>query len=163
MSEPRKWYKPKDFVKFKEDVNNFGGQKKVSIATGITTNQIYRYVTEGSAMITENAIKIAGALNVKLEDYFELVNVKEGVKYVVESKNERDKTDMIVSEEIICGLKRKIEDRLLVSHSEIYVKEIMKVVDQLVIESSYLGVHCKENGKEKFILNAIAKRRNEKI
>jgi len=160
MSEKRTFYKPKDIDKFRLDVKSKGGQNKFSKLSGICSNQIYRYIKENSSIMKENAIIISNLLNVNFDEYFELVNVKENSEYLV--LFEKDKSDLAISEEMICGLKLNIENRLLITHSKQYVNEIMKIVDDLIIESSYLGVHRTQAHKEKFIVDSITKRRNTK-
>lgn len=74
-------------------------------------------------------------------------------------KDSKDKSDLDVSEEILMGLRRKMESRLLLCHTQEYVNEIMGVVDNIIIEASYMGVNCHINKNTKFIVRAIEKRR----
>lgn len=159
MSEKRTFYKPKDIVKFNEDVKSLGGQKKFATLVNIYPSQIYRYLKENTAISKENVIIIAKALNVKLDEYFYELNIKENSEY--KRTDVKDKSDIIVSEENICGLKLNIENRLLITHSKTYVNDIMKIVDELIIESAYLGVHCSKSNKEAFIVKSITKRRTK--
>lgn len=62
------------------------------------------------------------------------------------------------SEDVLMGLKRKIEARLSTTHSNGFIQEIMGTVDDIIIESSYFGVNCQKNGMDNMIYNAVKKR-----
>jgi hypothetical protein len=157
-----KVYKFIDHEKFKSLVKTrFGNIDKFAKASGIPDNAVSKYFNDDNISIfRKNADKICLTLKVKLEDTFIEEDVKYRTRQVI-SDNQQDKSNIIVSEEIIVGLKKNICDRLLLLHSKCYVNEISAILDELIIEASYLGVNCKEVNKEKFIVSAITKRRSK--
>lgn len=170
MSEKTKFYKFKDKWKFIESIKSYGSARAFAQAADMINSQVSRYVKDDTPIIDRNAIKIANAMKVDFDSLFIETQAKyvgkpktpPRVKRQYEKSLDKDKSDLIVSEEIIVGLKLKLEQKLLITHSKSYVNEIMDTVDELIIEAAYLGVHCKENHKEKFIVNSITKRRTIK-
>lgn len=156
----RQFYKFKDKKLYFDYIKKIGSQTKVANQTGICLNTISKYASNDCAIIKSNAITLAKVMEKDFDKLFIEVNVKANSTYKI--REDRDKTDYQISEEIITGLKRKIEDRLSIQHSKTYVNEILSVVDELVIESSYLGVNSALNKKHAFIVKAITQRRMTK-
>jgi len=157
-----KVYKFKDHEKFKSLVKTkYGNLTKFARASDIPENAMSKYFNdEHISIYRKNADKICLTLKVDIDKMFNEEDREYRTKHIV-SENQMDKTNIIVSEEIIMGLRKNICDRLLLLHSKCYVNEISAILDELIIEASYLGVNCKEVNKEKFIVNAITKRRNK--
>lgn len=155
----RQFYKFKDKKVYYDYIKKIGSQTKVANLTGICINTISKYASNDCAIIKSNAITFAKVMEKDFDKLFIEVNVKANSTY--KQREDRDKTDFQISEEIIMGLKRKIEDRLSINHSKTYVNDILSVIDELIIESSYLGVNSKTNNKHKFIVDAITKRRSK--
>jgi len=156
--EKRTYYKFKNHKLFLNEIKKYKNLSTFSLACDIHMTLITRYVTGNQAIIKDNAIAIAQTLRIPFDELFELTNVKKKDQTKKKVK-EQEKSNFEISEEIICGLKKKIEDRLLITHSKSYVNEIISVIDELVIEASYLGVNCREDNTHAFIVNAITKRR----
>ena len=164
MNDKRKYFKFKDKVRFVDEVKKFGIYKEFCKQSNIHINTLTRYMNEDIAVIKLNAMSMCKTLKIPFEEMFDEVNVKQDYYNQYQTvKFDRDKTDLIVSEEIICGIKLNIENRLSASHSKEFIKDISKLIDDIVIESSYLGVNSCKNGSEQFIVNAITKRRTEKL
>ncbi len=71
----------------------------------------------------------------------------------------QDITYLELSEHIITGLKRNIQSRLLVCNGKLLVDDIMELIDEIIKESSYLGVEAQKNNAADFIIKAAQKRR----
>lgn len=151
-------YKFKDHKRFLEEIQRFGTIKNFGIACDIHINQLSTYVNNDECgLIGENARAIAQALRVDFDELFILSKKKQVIERLI--KIDKDKSDFQVSEEIITGIKRNIEHKLSINNDKEYVKRIMALVDDLVIESSYLGVNCQRDNQADFIVKAIQKRR----
>ena len=159
-NEKRTFYKFRDKNKFIKSVKEFGVMNSFAQKCDIHLTQMKRYIIEDSNIEKTSALKIANALNVEFDEMFEYVKIKSNNSRKHSGVKEQEKSNFQISEEIICGLKKKIEDRLLISHSKNYVNEIISVIDDIVIESAYLGVNSREDNTHQFIVNAITKRRN---
>lgn len=159
-----KSYKFKNHQMFVMAVKKYGRIKDFSDKSTIPLNAMTRYLNNSEVTINkENVIKITSTLDIPVDVLFEDYAMRYKTRNTNPANNNtQDKSNLIISEEIICGLKKNIQDRLSICHSRVYVNEIMKTIDELVIESSYLGVNVKEVNKEEFIVSAITKRRSEK-
>ena len=155
----RQFYKFKDKKVYYDYIKKIGSQTKVANLTGICINTISKYASNDCAIIKSNAITFAKVMEKDFDKLFIEVNVKANSTY--KQREDRDKTDFQISEEIIMGLKKNIQDRLEITHTRPYVNDIMKVIDELVIESSYLGVNSALAKKHAFIVKAITSRRNK--
>jgi hypothetical protein len=151
-------YKFKDHKLFLNEIQRYGTLKNFALACDINVVQIGTYVNNDEcSLIGDNAHAIANTLRVNFDELFILSKQKQIIERII--KIDKDKSDLEVSEEIITGIKRNIEHRLSITHDKEYVKRIMDLVDDLVIESSYLGVNCQRDDKADFIVKAIQKRR----
>lgn len=151
-------YKFKNHRVFIQKLEELGTIRKLADLTGIHFNQISTYVNnDDCALVGYNAIKIADALKIDFDELFYYTKKKQDIERLI--KIDKDKSDFQVSEEIITGIKRNIEYKLSINHDQEYVKRIMALVDDLVIESSYLGVNCQRDNQADFIVKAIQKRR----
>lgn len=71
----------------------------------------------------------------------------------------RDKTYIEVSEELMVGLKENIRTRLSNCHTKPYIEEILNIVDNIIIESAYMGVQLERDKQAQFIVLAAQRRR----
>ena len=127
--------------------------------TGISIKHISSYINysdNGRLIREENAEKISRALEIEFDELFN----EKRIKHLNYGEKERDdKTDMEISEEIILGLKHNVMNKLLIAYSELYVRDIMSIINDIIIEASYLGVNSTLANKQAFIVKAIEKRR----
>lgn len=151
-------YNFKDHKRFLHEIQRFGTLKNFALACDINVVQIGTYVNNDECgLIGDNAHAIAQTLRVDFDELFILSKKKQVIERLI--KIDKDKSDFQVSEEIITGIKRNIEHKLSINNDQEYVKRIMALVDDLVIESSYLGVNCQRDDQADFIVKAIQKRR----
>jgi hypothetical protein len=106
----------------------------------------------GMGIKKENAIKLCEIENVELDKSF---------THSPPIAFEKDVSNLQLSEKIICGLKHNLEVKLRVMHNQLYVKELLVIVDDIIKESSYLGVIATKEKKEDFIVKSVQKRRKE--
>lgn len=129
----------------------------------ISKYQTYKMVSYASKIELKEVTKIFKNNKVKLEHakiLCELMNVEfdEGFSKTTIFL-EREPTHTQLSEQMINGFKANIVKRLSVTHSKMFIDEIIKVVDDIIEESCYLGIECQKLGKTDFIKKKIYKRR----
>lgn len=110
----------------------------------------------------ENVFKVGHKLSYKLAQKIcdiEGLTLEEGFDVFEAIKVDRDLTHTQLSEQMINGFKNNISKRLLVTHSKMYVDEIMLLIDNIIEESCYLGIECQKLGKTDYITKKIYKRR----
>lgn len=134
----------------KELLSKYNSINNLSKITNINYETLHNCLVEEWIMLENTALRISKALHLGIEDMFDQIDVLD---------IEKDVSYMQLAEQIIMGLKLNIENRLLISHSKSFVKEILDLVDQIAIESAYLGVQSQKDGVASFIVNAAQKRR----
>lgn len=110
----------------------------------------------------ENVFKVGHKISCKLAQKIcdiEGLTLEEGFDVFEAIKVDRDLTHTQLSEQMINGFKNNISKRLLVTHSKMYVDEIMLLIDNIIEESCYLGIECQKLGKTDYITKKIYKRR----
>ena len=65
-----------------------------------------------------------------------------------------------LSEEILIGLKNNVSKKLEM-HTLPFINDVQSIVNQIAIESAYLGIIAVKAGNTKFIEDAIIKRRSK--
>ena len=93
----------------------------------------------------------------RLSDYLE-VEFEELFEPNIQFHFQEDPSQLVISERVIVGIRENIAKRLSVSHSIHYVNEIVSLLDDLIIESSYFGAFMNQKGKDKFIKESLVKR-----
>lgn len=77
-----------------------------------------------------------------------------------ERNYEKSETYLEESEKILNGLKENIFKRLdTVGHNIYFKKQIEEVLNELIVEATYLGVNAQIQGNTEFVEKAIQKRR----
>ena len=104
----------------------------------------------GMGIKKENAIKLCEIEGIELD---------EGFTHCPPITFEKDVSNLQLSEQIILGLKHNLETKLRVMHNQHYVNQLLEIVDEIIKESSYLGVIATKEKKEDFIVKAIQVRR----
>lgn len=135
-----------ELIKKYDSINNFCNIFGVGKQTA--------YNLKNCCSVNENTVyKICEAAKIKIDDLFE---VEENIKVI----DEKDLTNEKLSDEIINGLIKKIETRMNVSCNRFLTKEILSIVNEIVIESMYSGYNYMNDKKERMMKEAIRKRRN---
>lgn len=154
-----KFYKFKDKRVFIQEIKRFGEYKNFALASDLTADQISVYVRLDKMVEYKNAIKIANALRIDFDELFELAKIKKDSYSKANNPNVKDESDLQISEKILVGLKANIKKQLEVSHDISYTNNILSLIDDIIIEATYLGYHQTRDNNEQFILKAIKKRR----
>ncbi len=98
------------------------------------------------------ATRISEYLNIPIEDMMNEADINSGII--------NDRTFYALAEEIIMGLKEKIYTRLASQgHSRDFINEIIDVVDNIIIESAYLGRELTKEKRDDLIVKSIIARR----
>ena len=110
----------------------------------------------------ENLFKVGHKVSIKFAQKIcdiEGLILEEGFDVFEPIQVDRDLTNTQLSEQMINGFKANIVKRLSVTHSKMFIDEIIKLVDDIIEESCYLGIECQKLGKTDFIKKKIYKRR----
>ena len=160
MSKPRE---NKDlFYKYNREmlidlVLQYESTMALAKASDVNYNTMYLLVEDkyGRSLVSEEvAVKLAELRGVPFDEMFTLTPK---VKHINESQ---ELTYMALSERILVGLKANIEKRLSTTHSASYVNDIIKLVDDIIVEAAYLGV-CSERDKQSdYICKKVQRRRS---
>lgn len=160
-----------DTEKFRQLIKEFGNASHFSKKSGMILSQVSGIQTGRvktiSPMNVERIALVSGLPRNKfmIIENGEMVasNEAPGAKKVAHDTEEPTKKYVPLfledCDKTITGLKRKIEQRLLVSHSIEYVIAIMETVDDIIKESSYFGLECAKHGADSIVMNAVQKRR----
>lgn len=128
--------------------------KKLNISEDVL-NKIYEDNECVETVSHATAKRISDYIDVLMCDAFEEVNEVTTMPF--------DRSFYTLAEEVIMGLKNNIVVRLESQrHTQVYIQEIIDVVDNIIIESAYLGRELTKDKKDDKIIMAIAKRRNNK-
>ena len=127
--------------------------KDVAKSVGISPNTMNKIVYELRGLELDYCKKIVDLIGCEFGDLFS----KDPITHIRESVDE-----VVVGERMIVGLRSNILKRIEVSHSYQFVNEVMGLVDDLIIESSYLGVVIERKKASSFIENAVIKKVMEK-
>jgi len=134
-----------------EGIIEYSGMKIKDFAKtiGVTPATIYN-AKGGMYVSNETAKRISEYSGVPMNELCE--ETSQVVDYT-------DETALDLSEVIIMGLVRKITKRLEVNHTQNYIDEIVKVVNEIIIEASYFGVEAHKANQHDIIRRAVKKRR----
>ena len=122
----------------------------ISLLANVNPQTITNAIVHGLGIKKENAIKLCEIEGIELD---------EGFTHCPPITFEKDVSNLQLSEQIILGLKHNLETKLRVMHNQHYVNQLLEIVDEIIKESSYLGVIATKEKKEDFIVKAVQKRR----
>jgi len=136
----------------KQLTDYFRSYMAIAKMSNVSCTLIENCIKFGLGIRKDSAIKLCSLNDIELDDAF---THQKPIVF------ERDVSNIELSEQIICGLKHNLEVKLRVMHNKLYVKELLLIVDDIIKESSYLGVIATKEKKEDFIVKAIQARRKE--
>ena len=120
--------------------------KEISEGTGLDYKYMMK-VANGDAEVSPKYIEpLCKFLNVDKKVLFEELDL---------SMLEQGETQFQLSENVIVGVKRNIENRLKPFHTRNYIDNIMELIDRIVVESAWLGVYSNEQGVSDFIRKKV--------
>ena len=127
--------------------------------------QTYKAISELSKIplpTIENVFKVGHKISYKFAQKIcdiEGLTLEDGFDVFEPIKIDRDLTNTQLSEQMINGFKLSIIKRLSITHSKLFVDEIISIIDNIIEESCYLGIECQKLGKTDYIKKKIYKRR----
>lgn len=133
----------------KQRYSNF---RNLASAGSLSVVQVNKIFGEREGISLFLADKVARAYGYTRETMFEEFDVPFIAK---------DVNHMVLSEQLLTGFKTNIENRLKGLVSTQVRLDIMGLIDDIIIEASYLGVECQKNDKADFIIKAAQRRRND--
>lgn len=120
--------------------------KEIAEGTGLDYKYLMKLVNGDSEVSPKYINPLCEFLKVDKDVLFETLDL---------SMLEQGETQFQLSENVIVGIKRNIEFRLKPFHTRDYINGIMKLIDQIVVESAWLGVYSNEQGVSEFIRKKV--------
>lgn len=144
-----------NFDAIKADVKRMGGLKRFATELDIKYRRMWAMVYQGTAITNEELKTISEYTSKTIEelrmDRMAVTSYKEARMDAV--------SDFKLSEEILVGLKNSLSKKLEM-HTTPFINDVQSIVNQIAIESAYLGIIAVKAGNTKFIEDAIIKRRS---
>lgn len=116
------------------------------------SEQTVSNMLNGSFVRHTTAKKVCDLINCELEEAFHVYD-----SMIVEN----DLSYKKLSEQIMNGLKLAISKRLGTMHTPTYINEILKIVDEIIVEACYLGIEMVKHKDEEDVQKAIELRRKK--
>lgn len=137
---------------FENEIKKYGNINTIHSKSKINKDILYS-LQKGGYCKKLNAERISSFLGYKIEDLF-----------IIENEYRTNEiSDYELSEKIILGLIANVEKRLLVTNSKLFVNEIIEIIKEIVIESSYMGRNAHRDKQSGFIEIAVSKRRRKNV
>ena len=122
---------------------------------GVNPGRLQNCRSYQGGMDWDEVVKIAGYCGLTAEKIAIVRDPKVARTYITKKNDEVE--PLSDSERVLMGLKENISKRLSM-HSLPFINEIQDIVNQIIIESSYLGVIANKSGQSDFVLNAVRRR-----
>lgn len=152
-----------DKDKFSELIDDLGGVSKANQKTGVSKSILYNVRCGRLEYISEETVDKFEQANISRDKFIKKDLANNLVSRCMNKmpQGERNSSTPAFLEEseiLITGLKRNIENRLLITHSKAFVRDIMYTIDELIKESSFFGLECQKNNMEHIVLGAMKRR-----
>ena len=145
-----------NFDAIKADVKRMGGLKRFATELDIKYRRMWAMIYQGTA-ITNEELQIISEFTSKTIDELRLDRM--AVNRLKEDRMDA-MSEFKLSEEILIGLKNNVSKKLEM-HTLPFINDVQSIVNQIAIESAYLGIIAVKAGNTKFIEDAIIKRRSK--
>lgn len=155
-----RYYKFRDWELFNKEIKRYKTIETMALALGLHKGSISRYLNNPDVIIEAvTAKQISQALRIDFDKLFQSVKVSKN-RSDPNNINKKDEEELEISEKILVGLKENIKKRLMITHDITYTNQILRIIDDIIIEASFLGVVSEREKNSDYIINAIGKRRN---